>query len=191
MARPDDRDRHGAGSVTTEPRLAHSYDTLAEIAAQVADERATGDPRFVEQGRLTEQQSADRIRVARALAAEWRALANLNPPPAPTASNAELRELLLRAGETWHKRAATARKVMISAYQPLRDFDLYHLYSMVDTGDRNASVIRPYLVADTAEAALAAMLWWHGRMGVESIRFLREVTADLRRRASSGVEIAA
>ncbi len=177
--------------MTTEPRLAHSYDVLATIAAQVADERATGDPRFVEQGRLTEQQAADRLRVARGLAAEWRALADLNPPPAPTASNAELHELLQRAGETWHKRAVTARKAMISTYQPLRDFDLYHLYSMVDTGDRYAAAIRPYLVADTAEAALEAMLWWQGRMGVESIRFLREVTADLRGRAPSNVEIAA
>lgn len=166
--------------MTTEPRLAHSYDVLATIAAQVADERATGDPRFVEQGRLTEQQAADRLRVARGLAAEWRALADLNPAPAPTASNAELHELLLRAGETWHKRAVTARKTMISTYQPLRDFDLYHLYSMVDTNDRYAAVIRPYLIADTAEAALGAMLWWQGRMGTESIHFLRRVTAEFR-----------
>lgn len=166
--------------MTTEPRLAHSYDVLATIAAQVADERAAGDPRFVTQGRLTEQQAADRLRVAGALAAEWRALADLDPPPAPSASSAELRELLQRASETWQKRAATTRKAMISAYQPLRDFELYHLYSMVETDDRNAAFIRPYLIADTAQAALAAMLWWHDRTGVEAIRFLRRVTADFR-----------
>lgn len=92
--------------MTPHPPFADDWAGLAAVAERLCADRAAGDPRQLEAGRLTQAQAEDRARVSGALAAQWRAIADRRPIPWLDASSAEILADLERAAEATARHAA-------------------------------------------------------------------------------------
>lgn len=146
----------------TAPRFHADWEGLALVAERLRDDRAAGDPRNVEAGRLTQQQADDRARVSNALALQWRAIARREPIPWLDAGHAEIRADLESAA------AATARQ---AAKTPQATVQL------------GAAQVR---YADFAEG-VAALLWQQQpyRVGTETPRIVFVHTINQMARAAA------
>lgn len=62
------------------PAMASDWTSLAAAARRVLAQREAGDAAWVEKGRLTHAEAADRLRIARALVALWDSVVAREPP---------------------------------------------------------------------------------------------------------------
>lgn len=69
--------------MTAPPALAYEWPTLAAAARRICAQRAESDPVHVEKGTLTEYQAMNRLRIARALVAQWDSVVAHQPPYDP------------------------------------------------------------------------------------------------------------
>ena len=172
----------------TRPRFADAHAELAIVAADIRDNRARADPDLVAAGKLDADEARDRLRIAVALAAHWRAVVDFAPLPDPapdpvTAGAASQRELLamleqVTAGAA--RRAARAHDAMIVERAHFARMTREELWALTDANDPLSHRIRPYLHHESYAAACDALLWWQRRTGELSVRFLINTTLELR-----------
>ncbi len=170
------------------PPSIHDFAGLATIAEYLRDARAAGGRKQVESGKLTEAEAADRLRVATALAADWRRVADRTPRPEPIASQAELLAMLKGALPTAIIRRDRAWKALIEGapqYRRHKSAELWALSDQIDAFSEEVrrdirEFVRPWLSAESVANGLAAMLWWQQRTGTESIHWLIDATSALR-----------
>lgn len=168
----------------------HIYDFagIAAIAEHLRAGRAAGDRKLVDDGKMTEADAANRLRIATALAADWRRVADRTPRSATTATQAELLAMLNLALPGAIVRRDRAWKALVEGAPEYRRFESAELWALSDAIDafsddvRRAirDRVRPYLTAESIAAGLAAMLWWQQRTGTESIYWLVDATIALR-----------
>lgn len=165
---------------------------IAAIAEQLRDARAAGDQRLVDEGKMTASVAADRLRVATALAADWRRVADCSPRLPHTAGDAEILAMLAQALPAAIARRDKAYKALVVGAPHYRHYDLDELYALCArlacfseaVQDDIVEYVRPWLQAQNVASGLAAMLWWQQRAGVESIHFLVDTTIALREQAA-------
>ena len=172
------------------PIGATEFAGVAAIAEQLRDARAAGDQRLVDEGKMTASVAADRLRVATALAADWRRVADCSPRPSAAADDAEILAMLAQALPAAIARRDKAYKALVAGAPQYRHCDLDELYALCarlacfseTVQDDIVEYVRPWLQALNVASGLAAMLWWQQRTGVESIHFLVDTTIALRER---------
>lgn len=177
-----------ADKLPATPPSIHDFAGLATIAEHLRDARAAGGRKQVESGRLTEADAADRLRVATALAADWRRVADRTPRPEPIASQAELIAMLQGALPNAIIRRDRAWTALIEGAPQYRRHESAELWALSDQIDAFSDevrrdieeLVRPWLSAESVANGLAAMLWWQQRTGTESIHWLIEATMALR-----------
>ncbi len=168
----------------TRPRFADAHAELAIVAADIRDNRARADPDLVAAGKLDADEARDRLRIAAALAAHWRAVVDFAPLPDPvTAGAASQRDLLamleqVTAGAA--RRAARAHDAMIAERAHFGRMTREELWALTDANDPLSHRIRPWLHHESYAAACGALLWWQRRTGEMSVRFLVDTTLALR-----------
>lgn len=175
------------------PPSIHDFAGIATIAEHLRDARASGDRKQVESGRMTEAAAGDRLRVATALAADWRRVADRTPRPEPVASQAELLAMLKGALPTAIARRDRAWTALIEGAPQYRRHESAELWALSDQIDAFSDEVRrdieqfvhPWLSAESVASGLAAMLWWQQRTGTESIHWLVDATIALRAPAQS------
>jgi hypothetical protein len=86
------------------PPAIYEFAGIAAIAEQLRDARAAGDQRLVAEDKMTATDAADRLRIASALAADWRRVVDRSPRPEPTATDAEILAMLKQALPTGRTR---------------------------------------------------------------------------------------
>lgn len=164
---------------------------IAVMAEQLRDARAVGDQRLVDEAKMTASVAADRLRVATALAADWRRVADCSPRPLRIADDAEILAMLVQALPAAIARRDKAYKALVVGAPHYRHYDLDELYALCArlacfseaVQDDIVEYVRPWLQAQNVASGLAAMLWWQQRAGVESIHFLVDTTIALREQA--------
>jgi hypothetical protein len=164
---------------------------IAAIAEQLRDARAAGDQRLVDENKMTQAAAADRLRVATALAADWRRVADQVPRPQRVADDAEILAMISQALPAAISRRDKAYKTLVANAPQYRHYDLDELWALSDrcrsfseaVQDDIVEYVRPWLQAQNVANGLGAMLWWQRRRGVESIHFLVDTTIALRERA--------
>ncbi len=67
----------------TRPTLAHDWTALAAAARQMLAQRIERDPPYVDAGKMTAELAATRLRIARALVAQWDSIVAHRPPYDP------------------------------------------------------------------------------------------------------------
>lgn len=178
----------------TPPVAIREFARIAVIAEQLRDARAAGDQRLVADGKMTAADAADRLRIATALAKDWRRVADCSPRPERTATDAEILGMLAQALPAAIARRDRAYKALTTNAPAYRHYEPAELWALSDryrffsegVQDDVAEYVRPYLTADTTATALAAMLWWHQRTGTDCIHWLTDATIELRNRVPAG-----
>jgi hypothetical protein len=176
----------------TPPVASREFAGIAVIAEQLRDARAAGDQRLVADEKMSAASAADRLRIATALAADWRRVAGCAPRPERTATDAEILAMLKQALPAAIARRDRAYKAMTTNAPAYRHYEITELWAVSDryrffsegVQDDIVEYVRPYLNADTTATALAAMLWWQQQIGADSIHFLTDATIELRTRAA-------
>lgn len=170
------------------PPSIHDFAGIATIAEHLRDARATGDRRLVEDGKMTQAAADDRLRIASALAADWRRVADRAPRPQPTTTQAELLAMLNQALPAAITRRDRAWKALVEGAPEYRRYEPAELWALSDAIDafsdevRRAiqDYVRPWLTAESIACGLAAMLWWQQRTGTDSIHWLVDAAIALR-----------
>lgn len=163
------------------PRFAYGYAELALVAEDVRRNRASGDPQLVDQGKLTAEAAALRLRVSTAIAVDWKHYAARTLPPIDATTDAEKVASLQAAIKGTAARRDQARQAIVSEWGE-RFFvrSRPQLWALVDAHDPTTARVRPYLHWESYTAALEAMLWWQTRSGTESIGFLTRINIEWR-----------
>jgi hypothetical protein len=163
------------------PRFAYAYRELALFAADIRKQRADGDPAKVLDGTFTEQEAADRLRIATAIATDWEHYAGMALPPTNLATQDEKLTMLHSALSGAVARRDRARQAIVAEYGErffVRSY--FELWALVDMHDTTTAHVLPYLHWESYAAALEAMLWWQTRTGTDSIRFLTRINIEWR-----------
>ncbi len=176
----------------TLPAAIREFASIAAIAEELRDARAVGDQRLVADDKMTAVDAADRLRIATALATDWRRVADCTPRPERSATDAEILGMLSQALPAALARRDRAFKAMTTNAPAYRHYEPAELWALSDrylafserVQDDIAEYVRPYLAADTTATALAAMLWWQQQTSTTSIHFLTDATIALRERAA-------
>lgn len=174
------------------PIFTTEFAGIAAIAEQLRDGRAAGDQRLVDEGKMTASVAADRLRVATALAADWRRVADCSPRLPPATDETEILAMLVQALPAAIVRRDKAYKALVAGAPQYRHYELDELWALSDryavfseaVQDDIAEYVRPWLHAQNVANGLGAMLWWQQRTGVESIHFLVDTTIALREQAA-------
>lgn len=167
--------------MTERPRFTYAYDELAIVAEHVRGQRAESDPALVEQGRLTAEVAASRLRIATTIANDWRHYAKLRLPPIDTTTRAERIDTLQSALAGHRQRTDRARQAIVNEYGE-RFFvrSMAELWALTDSHDPSTARVLPYLHHESCAAAIEAMLWWEHQPHLGGIRFLTRMNIDLR-----------
>ncbi len=166
--------------MTERPRFLHAYDELAIVAEHVRAQRAKGDPTLVEQGRLTAEVAANRLRVATTIATDWQHYAKLRLPPIDTTTRSERIESLQAALAGHRQRTERARQAIVNEYgESFLLRSMAELWALMDSHDPATARVRPFLHHESCTAALEAMLWWERMPRDRGIRFLTRMNMDL------------
>lgn len=181
------------------PPSIHDFAGLAAIAEHLRAGRAAGDRKLIEDGKMTEADAADRLRVATALAADWRRVAERTPRPTPAATQAELLAMLNQALPAAIARRDRAWKALIEGAPEYRRHEPAELWALSDAIDAFSDdvrrpirdYVRPFLTAESIASGLASMLWWQQRTGTESIHWLVDASLALRAPAEGKGRLAA
>ncbi len=163
------------------PRFAYAYRELALVAADIRQQRAAGDPAKVADGTFTEQDAADRLRIATAVATDWEHYARVALPPTNLATHDEKLAMLHTSLRGAVARRDRARQAIVSEYGErffVRSY--FELWALVDMHDTSTQRVLPYLHWESYAAAIEALLWWQTRSGTESIRFLTRLNIEWR-----------
>jgi hypothetical protein len=161
----------------TEPlRFIYAYAEMAQVAEDVRRNRAEGDPALVDAGKLSTDAATMRLRIATALAVDWKAYACMELPPLDQTTDAEkiadLKAVLVGA----EKRRDQARAAMVHEYGPaIENLSLNELWTIHDSHDTRSLRVLPYLHWESYAAAIEAMLWWQARPRYEGRRFITTV----------------
>jgi hypothetical protein len=147
------------------PRFAYAWPELARVAAHIRDQRAAGDGKVVETGKMTADQAAARLRIATAVAADWAAIAALQPMPEPTATDAEKVAMLDRAAAVTAGRVHPAQATMVAAAGWTGEQPRGALWQIAEAEIGPVDLIRAYLRAESYAAAVEALAWWQ-RLGI-------------------------
>lgn len=174
--------------ISKTPPSIHDFAALATIAEHIRDARDAGDRKLVDAGKMTAATAADRLRVAAALAANWRRVVDRTARPEPTASPAELIGMLNQALPGAIARRDRAWAALVEGARQYRHYDSAELWALSDSidvfGDEIRrgirDYIRPWLNAESIAGGLAAMLWWQQRTGTGSIHWLVDASLALR-----------
>ncbi len=174
------------------PPAIHEFADIVAIAEHLRDARAAGDQRLVAEEKMTAADAVDRLRIATALAADWRSVADCTPRPVRVATDAEILVMLKQALPAAIARRDRAYKAMTTNASAYRHYEITELWAVSDryqffsegVQDDIAEYVRPYLNAHTTATALAAMLWWQQQTGAASIHFLIDATNALRAQAA-------
>ncbi len=167
--------------MSTRPRFTYAYDELAIVAEHVRAQRAEGDPALVEQGRMTAEVAATRLRVATTIATDWQHYAKLRLPPIDTTTRPERIESLQTALVGHQQRTDRARQALVNEYgEGFLVRSMAELWALVDSHDPSTARVRPFLHHEGCTAALEAMLWWERMPRDRGIRFLTRMNMDLR-----------
>lgn len=169
-------------------RAVHDFLGLTTIAEHLRDARAAGDRRLVDEGKMTKEAAADRLRIASALAADWRRVVDRATRASPTATQAELLAMLNQALPAAITRRDRAWKAMVQSAPQYRHCESAELWALSDRLDAFSEevrrdvtdFVRPWLNAESIASGLAAMLWWQQRTGTESIHWLVDAAIALR-----------
>lgn len=169
------------------PPSIHDFAGIAAIAEHLRDGRAAGDRPLVEAGKMTEADAADRLRVASALAADWRSVTHRTPRPAPTATHGELLAMLNQALPAAITRRDRAWQALIAGAPQYRKYESVELWALSDhigafSDDVRRDIeqyVRPWLNAESVSCGLAAMLWWQQRTGRQSVHWLVDTATAL------------
>ena len=162
--------------MTDAPRFAYAYRELALVAAHICQQRADGDSAKVADDTFTEQEAADRLRIAKAVATDWEHYARLALPPTNLATQDEKLAMLHTSLRGASARRDRARQAIVTEYGEeffVRSY--FELWALVDMHDTTTHRVLPYLNWESYAAAIEAMLWWQTRSGTESIRFLTRI----------------
>lgn len=167
--------------MTERPRFIYAYDELAIVAEHVRAQRAEGDPALVEQGRMTVDDAATRLRVATTIATDWRHYAKMQLPPLDATTKAERIASLQSALAGHRQRTDRARHAIVNEYgEGFFVRSMAELWALVDMHDPSTARVLPYLHHESCAAALDAMLWWERQPRDGGIRFLMRMNIDLR-----------
>lgn len=178
--------------MTERPRFTYAYDELAIVAEHVRAQRAEGDPALVEQGRMTADDAATRLRVATTIATDWRHYAKTQLPPVDATTGPEKIASLQSALAGHRQRTDRARQAIINEYgEGFFVRSMAELWALVDMHDPSTARVLPYLHHESCAAALEAMLWWEHQPHLGSIRFLTRMNIDLRDMSYLPQELAA
>lgn len=150
--------------MTERPRFIYAYAEMAQVAEDVRKNRAEGDPRLVDAGKLSAEDAANRLRISTAIAVDWAHYARDELPPIKGATDAEkvgdMKSVLAGA----IKRRDQARQAIVSEYgEPFFVRSMAELWALVDSHDTTTIRVLPYLHWESYAAALEAMLWWQQR----------------------------
>ncbi|EZP57462.1 hypothetical protein [Sphingomonas sp. RIT328] len=170
------------------PPATHEFAGIAAIAEQLRDARAAGDQRLVAEDKMTATDATDRLRIASALAADWRRVVNRAPRPERTATDAEILAMLKQALPAAISRRDRAHQALVNNAPQYRRYKTAELWALSDrigafsegVQDDIVEYVRPLLNAESVAAGLAAMLWWHQRTGTDCIHWLTDATIELR-----------
>ena len=163
------------------PRFIYAYAEMALVAEDVRRNRAEGDAALVEAGKLSAEDAATRLRVATAIAVDWKADARMELPPLDRTTDAEKRADLKAVLTGAEKRRDHARTAMMHEYgAAIGDLSLVELWAIHDSHDTRSLRILPYLRWESYAAAIEAMLWWQVRPHFEGRRFITMVNQQLR-----------
>ncbi len=167
--------------MTERPRFTYAYDELAIVAAHVRAQRAESDPALVEQGRMTTEVAASRLRIATTIATDWRHYAKLQLPPVDTTTRPERIGSLQSALAGHRQRTDRARQAIVNEYgERFLVRSMVDLWALVDSHDPSTARVLPYLHHESCAAAIEAMLWWEHQPRLGGIRFLTMVNQQLR-----------
>jgi len=166
--------------MTGRPRFIYAYAEMALVADDVRRNRAEGDSALVEAGKLSSDAATTRLRIATALAVDWKAYARMELPPLDQTTDAEkiadLKAVLVGA----EKRRDQARAAMVHEYGPaIGKLSLNELWTIHDSHDTRSLRVLPYLHWESYAAAIEAMLWWQARPRYECRRFITTVNQQL------------
>jgi hypothetical protein len=163
------------------PRFIYAYAEMALVAEDVRRNRAEGDPLLVNAGKLSPDVAGTRLRIATALAVDWKAYACMQLPPLDQTSDAEKIADLKGVLSGSQKRRDHARTAIIHEYGPaIGDLSLNELWLIHDSHDTRSMRVLPYLHWEGYAAAIEAMLWWQERPRYESRRFITMINQQLR-----------
>jgi hypothetical protein len=163
------------------PRFTHAYDELTIVAEHVRAQRAEGDPVLVEQGRMTSEDAATRLRVATTIATDWRHYAKSQLPPLDATTRPEKIASLQSALAGHRRRTDRARQAIVNEFgEGFFVRSMAELWALVDMHDPSTARVLPYLHHESCAAALEAMLWWEQQPRDGGIRFLMRMNNDLR-----------
>ena len=166
--------------MTKRPRFIYAYAEMALVAEDVRRNRADGDSALVDAGKLSADTATTRLRIATALAVDWKAYARLELPPLDQTTDAEkiadLKAVLVGA----EKRRDQARAAMVHEYGPaIGNLSLNELWTIHDSHDTRSLRVLPYLHWEGYAAAIEAMLWWQERPRYEGRRFITMINQEL------------
>lgn len=163
------------------PRFTYAYDELAIVAEHVRVQRAEGDPILVEQGRMTVDEAATRLRVATTIAINWRHYAKTQLPPLDATTKPEKIASLQAALAGHRQRRDRSRQAIVNEYgEGFFVRSMAELWALVDMHDPSTARVRPYLHHESCTAAIEAMLWWERQPHLGGIRFLTRMNINLR-----------
>jgi hypothetical protein len=154
--------------VTAAPRFAYATHELALVARDLRNGRAAGDPKMVAEGKLTQAEADDRLRVADAIAAEWSAHDEGHVPPAGDVADVEKLAMLIRSLAVSTARRDKAHAAMLAEGTWLGQLERGALWQLVDAHLPQTGRIEPYLHWESYAAAIEALLWWQQRGGRQS-----------------------
>jgi len=167
--------------MSARPRLTYASDELAIVTEHVRAQRAEGDPALVEQGRMTAEVAATRLRIAATIATDWQHYAKLRLAPIGTTTRLERIEKLQAALAGHNQRTDQARQALVNEYgEGFLVRSMAELWALVDSQNPSTARMRPFLHHEGYTAALEAMLWWERMPRDRGIRFLTRMNMDLR-----------
>lgn len=170
-----------SGSITevggSTPPSVHDFAGLASVAAHLRDACGTSDRKLVEDGKMTLAAADDRLRIASALAADWRRVVDRAPRSEPTATQAEMLGMLNQALPAAITRRDRAWKAMVDNAAQYRRHKSAELWSLSDAIDFFSEDVRRdiekfvqlWLLAESITCSLVAVLWWQQHTGIKSI----------------------
>ena len=178
--------------MTERPRFIYAYAEMALVAEDVRRNRADGDSALVDASKLSADTATTRLRIATALAVDWKSYARMALPPLDQTTDAEkiadLKAVLVGA----EKRRDQARAAMVHEYGPaIGNLSLTELWTIHDSHDTRSLRVLPYLHWEGYAAAIEAMLWWQERPRYEGRRFITMINQELQGRYATPERAAA
>lgn len=139
------------------PRFEHDRPGLASVIAYLHQQRVVGYPDLIAAGKITQAAADKALRISNTLAADWAAIAALEPAPAWLADPS-------RGGAFKWERVETLNAMAIRTRT---------------ASDANPEDGRLRDIAD----AVDTLIWWEGKE--PSARWLADMTIELRARAAA------